>query len=130
MAGDAEEISGAEYTRSGDPLKIDCGYSPNGTVKLFHAVTLQSDVNAAKVLAFSFPRSPKESVLPNTSRRSSRPWWKMACLKMMRPSTMRAKRWTQHDIMVASVVQMPEIARKRRRSWELAKKKPRIFAGA
>ena len=51
-----EKVPIARYTRSGDPLKIDCGYSPNGTVKLFHAVTLGSDVNAAKVLAFSFPQ--------------------------------------------------------------------------
>jgi hypothetical protein len=51
-----ERIPVSRYTRSGDPLKIDCGYSPNGTVKLFHAVTLCSDVNAAKVLAFSFPQ--------------------------------------------------------------------------
>jgi hypothetical protein len=51
-----EKIPVSRYTRSGDPLKIDCGYSPNGTVKLFHAVTLGSDVNAAKVLAFSFPQ--------------------------------------------------------------------------
>jgi hypothetical protein len=46
----------ARYTRSGDPLKIDCGYSPNGTVQLFHAVSLAADVNAAKVLAFTFPQ--------------------------------------------------------------------------
>jgi hypothetical protein len=51
-----EKIPVSRYTRSGDPLKIDCGYSPNGTVKLFHAVTLTSDINAAKVLAFSFPQ--------------------------------------------------------------------------
>jgi hypothetical protein len=51
-----EKIPVSRYTRSGDPLKIDCGYSPNGTVKLFHAVTLDTDVNAAKVLAFSFPQ--------------------------------------------------------------------------
>jgi hypothetical protein len=51
-----EKIPVSRYTRSGDPLKIDCGYSSNGTVKLFHAVTLGSDANAAKVLAFSFPQ--------------------------------------------------------------------------
>jgi hypothetical protein len=51
-----KNIALSKYTRGGDPLKIDCGYSPNGTVKLFHAVTLSSDVNAAKVLAFSFPQ--------------------------------------------------------------------------
>ena len=58
----------AEYTHRGDPLKIDCGYAPqtNGTggappradgrVKLFHAISLEADVNSAKVLAFSFPQ--------------------------------------------------------------------------
>jgi Protein of unknown function (DUF3037) len=46
----------AEYTHRGDPLKLDCGYRPNGTVKLFHAVSLETDVNLAKVLAFSYPR--------------------------------------------------------------------------
>src|SRR5262245_49027728 len=35
-----KEINAADYTRPGDTLKIDCGYSPNGTVKLFHAVAL------------------------------------------------------------------------------------------
>lgn len=43
------------YTRPGDPLKIDCGYQPNGVVKLFHAVSLAAEVDSAKVLAFSFP---------------------------------------------------------------------------
>jgi len=51
-----KNVAISQYTRSGDPLKIDCGYSPNGTVKLFHAVALRSDVNAAKVLAYSFPQ--------------------------------------------------------------------------
>jgi hypothetical protein len=50
------EVPVSRYTRSGDPLKIDCGYSPNGTAKLFHAVSLAADVNAAKILAFTFPR--------------------------------------------------------------------------
>src|ERR1051326_7994555 len=50
------DVPVSRYTRSGDPLKIDCGYSPNGTVKLFHAVSLASDVNSAKILAFTFPQ--------------------------------------------------------------------------
>jgi hypothetical protein len=51
-----QNVPVSRYTRGGDPLKIDCGYSPNGTVKLFHAVSLAGEVNAAKVLAFTFPR--------------------------------------------------------------------------
>lgn len=53
------DIRAAEYTRSGDPLKVDCGYSTNGAsnaIRMFQAVSLQTDLNAAKVLAFSFPR--------------------------------------------------------------------------
>ncbi len=48
-------IAAAAYTRPGDPLKIDCGYRPNGTVRMFHAVSLHTDVELAKVLAFSAP---------------------------------------------------------------------------
>ena len=51
-----KEVKASKYTHSGDPLRIDFGYSPNGIVKLCHAVALSSDVNAAKVLAFSFPQ--------------------------------------------------------------------------
>lgn len=47
-------IAVAQYTRKGDPLKIDCGYKPNGVVHLFHALSLATDVNSAKVLAFSY----------------------------------------------------------------------------
>lgn len=51
-----KEIPASQYTRKGDPLKIDCGYSPNGTVKLFHALSLETDPNSAKVLAFTCPQ--------------------------------------------------------------------------
>ena len=46
-------ISAARYTRPGDPLQIDCGYRPNGVMRMFQAVSLAGDVEAAKVLAFS-----------------------------------------------------------------------------
>ena len=44
------------YTHPGDPLRIDCGYRPNGEVRLFQAVSLGTDTDAAKVLAFSYPQ--------------------------------------------------------------------------
>src|SRR5574340_268674 len=50
-----KKIAAAQYTHKGDPLKLDCGYKPNGVIRLFHAVSLESDLDAAKVLAFSFP---------------------------------------------------------------------------
>lgn len=50
-----KRIAASTYTRQGDPMRIDCGYRPNGVVKMFQAVSLESDVEAAKVLAYSFP---------------------------------------------------------------------------
>jgi hypothetical protein len=49
-----QDIRVARYTRPGDPLKIDCGYQPNGVVHLYHALSLATNVDSAKVLAFSF----------------------------------------------------------------------------
>ncbi len=49
-------IAVAQYTHKGDPLKIDCGYRPNGEVKMFHAVSLATEPETAKILAFSFPQ--------------------------------------------------------------------------
>jgi hypothetical protein len=51
-----KRIAASIYTQPGDPLKIDCGYRPNGVIKMFHAVSLDADVEAAKVLAWSAPR--------------------------------------------------------------------------
>jgi hypothetical protein len=48
-----KRIAAAKYTRPGDPLKIDCGYRPNGVIRMFQAVSLGGDTEAAKGLAFS-----------------------------------------------------------------------------
>jgi hypothetical protein len=45
-----------QYTRNGDPLKLDCGYRPNGVVHLFHAVSLATSVDSATLLALSYPK--------------------------------------------------------------------------
>jgi hypothetical protein len=62
-----KRIAASEYTRPGDPLRIDVGYRPNGmnhpadkdpsvgtpAIRMFHAVSLEPGVEMAKVLAFS-----------------------------------------------------------------------------
>jgi hypothetical protein len=48
-----KRIAASEYTRLGDPLRIDVGYRPNGMIRMFHAVSLEPGVEMAKVLAFS-----------------------------------------------------------------------------
>jgi hypothetical protein len=56
-----KQIAAADYTKPGDPLRIDCGYRPNGLVRMFQAVSLEADFDAATVLAFS-ARGLKEGV--------------------------------------------------------------------
>ena len=61
-----KRIPAAQYTRPGDPLRIDCGYRPErrsgfagnssdggSVVKMFQAVSLEPGVEMARVLAFS-----------------------------------------------------------------------------
>ena len=47
-----KRIAASQYTQPGDPLKLDCGYR-NGHLRLFQAVSLESDVEGAKGLAYS-----------------------------------------------------------------------------
>ncbi len=51
-----KRIAAAAYTRAGDPLKLDCGYRPNGVIRMFQAVSLDGDLEAAKVLSYSAAR--------------------------------------------------------------------------
>jgi hypothetical protein len=62
-----KKIAASDYAYKGDPLKIDCGYQLRGTqgahgwsekglIRMFHAVPLATDVDTAKVLAFSYPQ--------------------------------------------------------------------------
>jgi hypothetical protein len=62
-----KQIAACDYTRPGDPLRIDLGYRPidaklardeepaaaTGIIRMFHAVSLEPGVEMAKVLAFS-----------------------------------------------------------------------------
>jgi hypothetical protein len=56
-----KRIAASQYTQPGDPLKLDCGYR-NGRVRIVHAVSLESDVEAAKGIAYSAP-ALREGVL-------------------------------------------------------------------
>jgi hypothetical protein len=48
-----KRIAVSEYTRPGDPLRIDVGYRPHGVVRMFQAGSLDPGLETAKVLAFS-----------------------------------------------------------------------------
>ena len=58
-----KRIAASAYTRVGDPMRIDCGYravekiaSPGGMIRMFQALSLEGDVEAAKGLAYSAPQ--------------------------------------------------------------------------
>jgi hypothetical protein len=46
----------APYTKPGDPFQFDFGYRVEGTIKLFHAVSMKANVDAAVTLAARYPR--------------------------------------------------------------------------
>lgn len=47
------------YTGPGDPLRIDFGYRVHGVVKMFHAVSVASNVDQALALLYRYPRVAK-----------------------------------------------------------------------
>lgn len=51
-----KRIAASIYTQTGDPMKIDCGYRPNGIIRMFQAISLEGDVESAKGLAYSAPQ--------------------------------------------------------------------------
>jgi hypothetical protein len=56
-----KRIPAERYTRKGDPLKLDCGYRKDAKVenalRIFQAVSLEGDLESAKVLAFTGART-------------------------------------------------------------------------
>ncbi|QHS52743.1 DUF3037 domain-containing protein [Edaphobacter sp. 12200R-103] len=57
-----KRIAASLYTRAGDPMKIDCGYRADAAgaagslIRMFQAVSLEGDVEAAKGFAYSAPQ--------------------------------------------------------------------------
>jgi len=105
-----QNIPVAQYTRSGDPLKVDCGYSPNGTVKLFHAVSLASDINSSKILAFTFPQLAEGIRIAENKRAEL-----TAIVEDDLPAedesvSFARETLRQHSIVIASAAEMPRIA--------------------
>ena len=55
-----KRIPAERYTRKGDPLKLDCGYRKDArlgnALRIFQAISLEGDLESAKVLAFMSPQ--------------------------------------------------------------------------
>ena len=50
-----QRIPTSPYTNPGDPMRIDYGFRKRGVMHLFHAVSLEDELQTAKVLAYSMP---------------------------------------------------------------------------
>lgn len=102
-------IAVSEYTQSDDPLIIDCGYEVKSLLKMFHATSIKTDVNAAKALAFSYSdlaeglrrhegvRSELTAIVEDGLERRARAGFAMDALE-------------SHGIQIATVSDLPQLA--------------------
>ena len=119
-----KDIAAAEFTRAGDPFKVDCAYQPNGVLHMFHALSLaeqagSAQVNAAKALAFSYA-AMKEGLVQKRHLESDLTSVVEDGLDMNDPSIGFAlETLANSDIQVAKVAEMPEIAERVRVEMKL-----------
>ncbi len=119
-----KDIAAAEFTRSGDPFAVDCGYQPNGVLHMFHALSLaeqagSTQVNAAKALAFSY-NDMKEGLIEKRHLESDLTAIVEDGLNPNDPSVGFAlATLAQNDIQVATVAEMPRIAERARLDMRL-----------
>ncbi len=111
-------IAVSNYTQPGDPTKIDCGYRPNGVVRLFQALSLTAEADSAKALAFSYPQ-----IAEGISRTEAAKTELTALVESFEHSDVSAQfmldTLRRSSIQVATVTEMPAIA-------ETARKELRI----
>ncbi len=114
-----KKVPVGELAANGDPLKIDCGYRPNGIVRLFHAVSLESDINAAKVLAYSYP-ALREGILRKENAHAELTAVIEDRLDQSDEQIRFAMRTLESNaITVAHVSQMPQLAERARAELKL-----------
>jgi hypothetical protein len=110
-----KDIAAAEFTRPGDPFKVDCGYQPNGVLHMFQGLSLvgpagSAQVNAAKALAFSYAEM-KEGLIVKSHLESDLTAVVEDGLDINDPSVGFAlETLAERDVQVARVAEMPKIA--------------------
>jgi hypothetical protein len=114
-----KHIAVADYTQPGDPLKIDCGYRPNGELKLLHAVSLASDVDAAKVLAFTFPQIREGIARLGQIKASLTAIVEDDLDRTDKPIAFAVDTLSRSDISIAAQAELPRLAEIARRELRL-----------
>jgi hypothetical protein len=110
-----KDIAAAEFTRPGDPFKVDFGYRANGVLHMFQALALaeqvgSAQVNAAKALAFSYGEM-KEGLIQKQHLESDLVAIVEDGLDVNDLSVGFALAMlAENDVQVARVVEMPAIA--------------------
>ena len=110
-----KDIAAAEFTRPGDPFKVDFGYQPNGVLHMFQALSLAEQagpvqVNAAKALAFSYA-AMKEGLIQKRHLESDMTAVVEDGLDVNDPSVGFALAMlAESEVQIARVVEMPMIA--------------------
>ncbi len=114
-----KKVPVGELAANGDPLRIDCGYRPNGVVRLFHAVSLESDINAAKVLAYSYP-ALREGILRKENAHAELTAVIEDRLDQSDEQIRFAMRTLEtNSISIAHLAQMPQLAERARTELKL-----------
>lgn len=113
-----KSIAASDYTHDGDPLKIDCGYKPDGVVRLFHGLSPQTDPDSAKVLAFSYPQ------IAEGIRRQEKATTELTAVLSDRSDNGDSLRFAlatleRSSIQIAALSEMPAIAERARRELHL-----------
>lgn len=109
-----KKVEVKEFSRDGDPLKIDCGYKPNGVVRLFHALSLETDIDSAKVLAFSQEKL-REGILREHHAKTELTAVLAETLPEDEPEIQFAVRTlTENEIKIARTSDLPAIAERAR----------------
>ena len=105
----SRDVSVAEFTAPGDPLKIDFGYSAPGGFKFLQAVSLSQRSEAAMMLAARFP-----TIAASMQEKKGAKAWLMAVVDDALPRRddvdFALEMMRENGIVVARVAEMPEIA--------------------
>jgi hypothetical protein len=113
-----KNIAVSDYTQPGDPTKIDCGYRPNGVVRLFQALSFTAEADSAKALAFSYPQ-----IAAGISRAEAAGTELTAIVESVEPGDLSARfildTLRGSSIQVATLAEMPAIAERARKELRI-----------
>ena len=104
------DVAMAEYTRPGDPLKLDLGYAAGDSFKFLQAVSLSPRVDSAMMLAARFPQ-----IAAGMKQKNGAEAWLTAVVdddldRNRDEVTFALEMMQDSGIVVARAAQMPKIA--------------------